>query len=93
MGGIYEDPSAVTKGWQANPVEFDTVINASTAAFAFGSPGLPFPDHPLLSLQLAHNPSILSLICPVYTLPSLPLPTHESKVSAAQFLRDQTHFS
>ena len=33
LGGIYEDPSAVTKGWQDNPVEFDSVINASSAAF------------------------------------------------------------
>ena len=38
LGGIYEDPSAVTKGWQQNPVEFDSVINASSAAFCYGSP-------------------------------------------------------
>ena len=50
LGGIYEDPSAVTKGWQQNPVEFDSVINGSSAAFAFGSPDVV----PLFAKGLPH---------------------------------------
>ena len=50
FGGIYEDPSAVTKGWQQNPVEFDTLLNVSTAAFAYGSPDVI----PLFAKGLPH---------------------------------------
>jgi phosphatidylinositol glycan class N len=38
LAGFYEDPSAVTKGWRENPVEYDHVVRGAQYAFVFGAP-------------------------------------------------------
>ncbi|XP_065165010.1 GPI ethanolamine phosphate transferase 1 isoform X3 [Atheta coriaria] len=40
FGGLMEDPSALFTGWQANTVEFDSVINESNYAWSYGSPDI-----------------------------------------------------
>ncbi|VDO09185.1 unnamed protein product [Rodentolepis nana] len=38
FAGFYEDVASITKGWQANAVEFDSIFNRSYRAFAWGGP-------------------------------------------------------
>jgi hypothetical protein len=47
LAGLHEDVSAVTAGWQRNPVPFDHIVNRSARTWSWGSPDIVSLFQPL----------------------------------------------
>ncbi|KAH8309202.1 hypothetical protein KR059_006857 [Drosophila kikkawai] len=54
LAGLYEDPSAVLRGWKKNPVDFDTVFNRSSHIYAWGANDIIGIFEHLVNLNTMH---------------------------------------
>ncbi|KAH8256682.1 hypothetical protein KR038_004397 [Drosophila bunnanda] len=54
LAGLYEDPSAVLRGWKKNPVDFDTLFNRSSHIYAWGASDIIGIFEHLVNLNTLH---------------------------------------